>query len=158
MPLSPCSPEATIAAPTPPFLPQRPLLPAPHFPAEGLEPDTEIRGLFSKGPEFSEDCRSRPGGPGVGEGTASLSFRWGSLGPQTLRKLAISALSGWPQQAWGEQWSAAGRWRDPGCSCGFHLHPAHSSSQAGLLSGLPTESLPMLSPLPRALSLLPLSD
>lgn len=38
-----------------PSFPQRPLLPSPHFPAEGLEPDTEIRGLFSKGPEFGGD-------------------------------------------------------------------------------------------------------
>lgn len=50
LPLKPPS----LPQPLPSF-PQRPLLPASlrHFPAEGLEPDTEIRGLFSQGPRFS---------------------------------------------------------------------------------------------------------
>lgn len=51
-------PRAIVAAPTPPFLSTEASAPHPLFPAEGLEPDSEIRGLFSKGPEFSTDCGS----------------------------------------------------------------------------------------------------
>lgn len=52
--------KAIAAAPSPPFLSTEASAPHPHFPAEGLEPDSEIRGLFSKGPEFSADCGSGP--------------------------------------------------------------------------------------------------
>lgn len=96
-PLLPLKPPS-LPQPLPSF-PQRPLLPAslPHFPAEGLEPDTEIRGLFSQGPEFSGDCGSGLQGTkgGVAEGREGLSFRWVSSGPQILQGLAISALSRW---------------------------------------------------------------
>lgn len=57
-PLHPALLRGTTAAPAPPFLPIEASAPHPHFPAEALEPDSEIRGLFSKGPELSADCGS----------------------------------------------------------------------------------------------------
>lgn len=98
LPPSPCPPQSHHRCPSP-SLPSHTGLysppPLPHFPAEGLEPSTEIRGLFSQ--EFGGDCGSGPQGTegGAEEGRVGLSSRWVSLGPQILQGLVISALSGW---------------------------------------------------------------
>lgn len=66
---TPFSPGFLDSSATPtPFLPTKAFTPHPHFPEAVLEPDTEIRGLFSKRPEFREDCGSESEGPWKWEG------------------------------------------------------------------------------------------
>lgn len=86
-PLSPRSPESSQPIHLPSF-PRRPRFPTPYFPAEGLEPDNEIKGLFSRagnsGIWWSLWVRAR----GAQLWGGQLAFPSdGVLGPQTCRDL-----------------------------------------------------------------------
>lgn len=72
-------PRAILAAPTPPFLSMEASVPHPHFPAEELEPDSEIRGLFSKG-RNSAQIADRGSGPEGHRGGGVPFLSMGVLG------------------------------------------------------------------------------
>lgn len=79
-PLSSCSPESHHRCPNPSLPSHRGLCSLPPSSQQKGWSQTEISGLFSKGPEFSGGCRSGPGGHWGGGGAQGAFPLDGVLG------------------------------------------------------------------------------